>query len=56
MDGGWKKRGERKREKGGGKNGGVKRFGTRYVNTDVTGSSHGIRILAKFDFSSSLAE
>lgn len=51
MDGGWKKREERKR---GGKNGGVKRFGTRYVNTDVTGSSHGIRILAKFDFSSSL--
>lgn len=51
MEGG-KKRG-RKMGKGGREtNGGVKRFGTRYVNTDVTGSSHGIRIQAKFDFSS----
>lgn len=52
---GWrveKREGERWGKGGRETNGGVKRFGTRYVNTDVTGSSHGIRIQAKFDFSS----
>lgn len=49
----WMEGGKRGREREGGKeekNGGVKRFGTRYANTDVTGSSYGIRIQAKFDF------
>lgn len=48
-DGGWWRR---ERERGGGRRmGGVKRFGTRYANTD-TGSSlaNGIRIRGKFDF------